>query len=419
MANLPYKDIDGTTTKYVKATGVGSDADPFVTIRAGTTADGSDVTQGAIADAAATTDGGSFSVVALIKRLLGKFPGSLGQKTSAASLGVVLASDQSAVPVAGTFFQATQPVSSAALPLPAGAATSANQATTNVSVASLDTKAPALGQALVGASVPVVLPATQITALTPPAAITGFATAANQTTTNVSLASVDTKTPALGQALAAASSPVVLPAAQITTLTPPAAITGFATATNQTATNVSLASLDTKLPASIGTKTSAASLGVVLASDQATLNVNLAPRLDATTDAINIGAVGGTLPDSTAVILASAARTATTSSATITKPQLARGAIFLINTTAGVNATDTIQFTLEVQDPIGLSWRGIWTSAAVINFNGLTGYSVYPGGAAGSFSAFVAIPLPTTYRVRVVHATAASVTYSVSAVYCS
>lgn len=49
-----------------------------------------------------------------------------------------------------------------------------------------------------------------------------------------SVASIDTKTPALGQALAAASVPVVLTAAQITTLTPPAAITGFGTAANQT-----------------------------------------------------------------------------------------------------------------------------------------------------------------------------------------
>ena len=39
------------------------------------------------------------------------------------------------------------------------------------------------------------------------------------------------KQPALGQALEAACTPVVLPAAQVTTLTPPAAITGFATET--------------------------------------------------------------------------------------------------------------------------------------------------------------------------------------------
>lgn len=45
--------------------------------------------------------------------------------------------------------------------------------------------------------------------------------------------SIDGKLPALGQALAAASVPVVLTAAQITTLTPPAAITGFATSAKQ------------------------------------------------------------------------------------------------------------------------------------------------------------------------------------------
>lgn len=56
----------------------------------------------------------------------------------------------------------------------------------------------------------------------------GDASAANQVTGNTSLSSIDSKTPALGQALAASSQPVVLPAAQITALTPPAAITGFA-----------------------------------------------------------------------------------------------------------------------------------------------------------------------------------------------
>lgn len=49
---------------------------------------------------------------------------------------------------------------------------------------------------------------------------TGAATSALQTTGNTSLNSIDTKTPALGQALAAASVPVVLTAAQLTTLTP-------------------------------------------------------------------------------------------------------------------------------------------------------------------------------------------------------
>lgn len=65
---------------------------------------------------------------------------------------------------------------------------------------------------------------------------TGLATTATDTNTAataVSVDSIDDKTPALGQALAAGSTPVVLTAAQITTLTPPAAITGFSTSAKQ------------------------------------------------------------------------------------------------------------------------------------------------------------------------------------------
>lgn len=66
-----------------------------------------------------------------------------------------------------------------------------------------------LGQALDAASLPVVLPADQITALTPPTA------AAIGTAVSGDLL--------VGQQLAAGSVPVVLPATQITTLTPPTA----------------------------------------------------------------------------------------------------------------------------------------------------------------------------------------------------
>lgn len=94
-----------------------------------------------------------------------------GQAAMTASEPVVIASDQSAVPV-----------SAASLPLPTGAATSAKQDTGNTSIASIDTKTPSLGQALAAASVPVILPSATITTLTPPAAITGFATSAKQDT---------------------------------------------------------------------------------------------------------------------------------------------------------------------------------------------------------------------------------------------
>lgn len=66
----------------------------------------------------------------------------------------------------------TQPISATSLPLPTGASTSTLQTTGNASLSSIDTKTPALGQALAAASTPVVLTAAQITTLTPLTSIT-------------------------------------------------------------------------------------------------------------------------------------------------------------------------------------------------------------------------------------------------------
>jgi len=239
--------------------------------------------------------------------------------------------------VSGTFWQSTQPVSAASwplptgaatsslqstgntslasiladltngtqvttltgtVPLPTGAATSALQTTGNTSLATLATNLPAQGQALAAASMPVVLTAAQLTTLTPPTLIsaaqsgswttgrtwtlssgtdsvnvgnfptsypvtgtfwqttqpvslstvplpTGAATSALQTTGNTSLATLATNLPAQGQALAAASMPVVLPAAQITTLTPP---------TSVTVTQATAANLNTTVTGTVSTK---------------------------------------------------------------------------------------------------------------------------------------------------------------------
>lgn len=80
----------------------------------------------------------------------------------------------------------------------------------------------------------------------------GLATGAKQDTGNTSLGSIDTKTPALGQALAAASTPVVLTAAQVSTLTPPAAITGFATETTLDAVKTAVQLIDNFISGSRG-----------------------------------------------------------------------------------------------------------------------------------------------------------------------
>lgn len=94
-----------------------------------------------------------------------------GQAAMADSLPVVIASDQSDVPVA---------VASSALPTGAATETTLAAVATETTLASIDGKVPDLGQALDTGSVPVVLTAAQITTLTPPAAISGFATEAKQ-----------------------------------------------------------------------------------------------------------------------------------------------------------------------------------------------------------------------------------------------
>lgn len=70
--------------------------------------------------------------------------GTFFQATQPVSGSVSVSNFPGSQAVTGSFFQATQPVSAATLPLPTGAATSANQSTANTSLASLDTKTPAL-----------------------------------------------------------------------------------------------------------------------------------------------------------------------------------------------------------------------------------------------------------------------------------
>lgn len=102
-----------------------------------------------------------------------------GQKSMANSTPVTIASDQSAVPVSGTFYQATQPVSAASLPLPSGAATESTLSTMNG-------KVPSLGQAVMASSTPVVIASNQSAI-----PVSGsFSAAPTQTVTNYSQSGV-------------------------------------------------------------------------------------------------------------------------------------------------------------------------------------------------------------------------------------
>jgi hypothetical protein len=231
------------------------------------------------------------------------------------------------VPVSGAFFQATQPISAASLPLPTGAATAAGLTTINTTLGSPFQAGGSIGNTAFGISG--TLPAfavtptfnlgtlngaatatnqtTLITNLGSPfqaggsigntsfgisgtlpaftatptfnlGTLNGAATATNQTTGNTSLSSIDGKTPALGQALAASSVPVVLTAAQVTTLTPLTSVT----VTQGTGTNLHTVVDSGTVTANAGTGTfavSAASLplptGAATSSNQTTAQTSL------------------------------------------------------------------------------------------------------------------------------------------------
>lgn len=139
--------------------------------------------------------------------------------------------------------------------LPTGAATSANQTTANSSLSSIDGKLPALGQALSGASIPVVLPATQITALTPPS-----------TVAISSLPSLPAGSNAIGSITNTSFAATQSGTWNITNISGTVSLpTGAATSANQTTANTSLSSIDGKLPASLGAKSPANSISVTQA----------------------------------------------------------------------------------------------------------------------------------------------------------
>jgi hypothetical protein len=119
---------------------------------------------------------------------------------------------------------------------------------TEETLGALNAKTPALGQALAAGSTPVVLPTAQINALTPLSTITANLGTISNAATEATLNALNTKTPGLGQALAAGSTPVVLPIAQINALTPLSTITANLGTIAGAATDISLQNILANLP---------------------------------------------------------------------------------------------------------------------------------------------------------------------------
>lgn len=212
---------------------------------------------------------------------------TVGQKAMAASSPIVIASDQSSIPVTGTFFQSTQPISAVSLPLPTGASTETTLAAMSAKLpTALGAKTTANSLAVNIASdqtVPVSIAATVAISAASLPLPTGAATSAAQTTAQTSLSSIVTNTTGLaltGQlptslgAKTTANSVAVNIASDQTVAISAASLplpTGAATAANQT-------TLSAQIPTTLGQKTSANSLAVTIASDQSSLPSKLAGK---------------------------------------------------------------------------------------------------------------------------------------------
>lgn len=212
-----------------------------------------------------------------------KLPSTLGQKTGAASLAVVLASDQVLPLPTGAATEVTLAAASAKLPATLGQKTGANSlavvlasdqtlplptgAATEATLAAQSAKLPAtLGQKAMAASLAVVLASDQSAIPVSQSGtwnvtnISGTVSLPTGASTEATLAAASAKLPAtLGQKAAAASLAVILASDQ--TLPLPS---GAATSALQT-------TISGQLPATLGQKAMAASMAVVLASDQTSI----------------------------------------------------------------------------------------------------------------------------------------------------
>lgn len=145
--------------------------------------------------------------------------------------------------------------------IPTGGATSANQVLEIADLDAINTKTPALGQAVMASSSPVVIASNQSAVPISAASLPLPTGAATETT----LSALNTKVPTVGQKAMAASSPVVLASDQSAV---PVTVASVPLPTGA-ATETTLAAMSAKLPATLGQKAMAASMAVTMASDQA------------------------------------------------------------------------------------------------------------------------------------------------------
>ena len=117
-------------------------------------------------------------------------------------------------------------------------------------------------------------------------------------------------------------------------------------------------------------------------------------------------------------IMASAARTITPSNSADQINYNWRGFVLFVNVTARASAV-TLTPSIQSRDPVGGDYITVWTAAAAINTaDGSVAYLFYPSpntDAGSLYTEEIDLLVSRTWRVRMVHSTTGSITYSVAA----
>lgn len=275
-----------------------------------------------------------------------------------------------------------------------GSATSANQLTEITALQSLDTKTPAKGTATSANASPVVIASDQAAV---PVTVSGVATAANQATANTSLstiatnttgvataanqatqitaeqaiqtsaAAINTKTPALGSAVSASASPVVIASDQAAV---PVTVSGVSTAANQTTGNTSLATI-AAAPVVATAVVKAASTAAV-ATDPA-LVVAISPN-----NPLSVGAVSDATASGSITILNSNATGTATAGSAVALTTLNGAGVVLVQVSGTWSQTLVGQISVD-----GTNWTNI--NAYAIGTAIATPASSLPNGTAAMY----------------------------------
>lgn len=111
------------------------------------------------------------------------------------------------------------------------------------------------------------------------------------------------------------------------------------------------------------------------------------------------------------VLLASAARTATVATGTVSTPDSARGVIVHVDATAA-SATPSVVFTIQGYDVAADDWYTVLASAAV---TGISNNAYIVGeGLTDVANSRKGTPPPPKWRVNCVHGDSDSITYSIA-----